>query len=179
LTGHNDTANPDIALRGRPPMSMDQGVMQLQDMPGFGPVPEASGSALYRHPGEGRLFGLSYDVRPEGDTFWFRVKIEAWTYGVQADSLALPIMSFIFQPDGSGGPLHCRVGDLKIMSRPLADDTHTGARALSVALFFINQINAGQVPNCEKILKLHGLYPSAKAGQKQPPADNSFKVRGD
>jgi hypothetical protein len=144
-------------------------------------VPEASGSALYRHTGEGRLFGLSYDVRPEGDTFWYALRIEAWTYGVQDDALSLPVMSFLFQPDGSGGPLHCRVGGLKIMSRPMADDPHTGARALSVALFFINQINAGQVPNCEKILKLHGLYPQSVRGPGEPqtPAQEHFKVRGD
>ncbi len=175
MTNTSDKASP----KGNPakqPAPADQGVMHLKDMPGFGPVPEASGSALYRHPGEGRLFGLSYDVRPDDkDIYWYRLRIEAWTYGVQDDALVLPVMSFVFQPDGGGGPLHCRVGDLKIMSRPMADDTHTGARALSVALFFINQINAGQVPNCEKILKLHGLYPSAKQG---PAADGS-KGRGD
>jgi hypothetical protein len=132
----------------------------LASLPAFAAVPASNGAALYRHLRDARLFGLSYEVYPDADRDgWHRIAIESWTYGVQEDSLALPVMDFVFNPGGGSGPADIVVRDLKVMCRPMPADSHLGARAMSVALFFINQINAGQVPNCERILKLHGVYP--------------------
>ncbi len=141
--------------------SSDGTLWPPQGVSAFSAVPTAKGTALLRNARDARLFGLSYNIEPlaEGGDVWYRLRIETWAYGVQSDSIALPVLDFTFQPCPGLLSREVPVKDLKIMSRPLAGDGRTGGRALSVALFLINQINAGHVPDCERILRLHRLYP--------------------
>lgn len=156
-----------------------------ENLPGFSAVPATSGSATRRNPRDSLLYGLSYAIKPvprKGggvqDGF-YALRIEAWTYGVQNESMSVPVMDFTFSPACEKGAV-ASVGELKILARAVEDDGFSGARAMSVALFFINQINAGQVPDYERILKLHALYPQKGGllgadGSSGAPHDESYK----
>lgn len=141
----------------------DGRVVWMTDMPALTALPSATGTALRRNPRDSHLCGLSYAIAPaEGRAQAGTIKIESWIYGVQNESIYVPVMNFIFMPPKPGGGGGIKVEELKILSRRISEDEFTGARAMSVALFFINQINAGQVPDYERILSLHQLHPQTR-----------------
>jgi hypothetical protein len=142
----------DLSLQGPP----------LRDVPGFALIPCGHGSALNTHPRDNRLHGASWSLQPEPQhPAWYHLYVESWVYGVQGEMMSMPVLDFLFRP-GPEGLKDIEIRQLKIVSRTVTQDEYTNIRAMSVALFFINQINAGHVPDCERILKLHRLYPHGK-----------------
>ncbi len=133
-----------------------------RDVTGFALIPCGKNSALNTHARDNRLHGASWSLQPETQhPAWYHLTIESWVYGVQGEIMAMPVLDFLFRP-GPEGLKDIDVRQLKIVSRTVTQDEYTNIRAMSVALFFINQINAGHVPDCERILKLHRLYPHGK-----------------
>lgn len=51
------------------------------------------------------------------------------------------------------------VQSIRIMARPLRLTEKICSRSMNAALFLINQINADQVPDYERILELHRIHP--------------------
>lgn len=130
-------------------------------------------SATRTHAKDSSILGLSYALSHchEGDCEKVMLRIDSWCYDKLGETTDLPVMEIIFDAMNFSSPSKA-IESLKIMARPVRFTEKVASRAVSAALFFINQIKAGQVPDFERILELHRIHPdlnrdSGKIGGRQ------------
>lgn len=142
----------------------------------FKDLHRAENSATRTNPKDSSILGLSYSLHHchegAGDEACEKLmlRIDSWTYDKLGETTDLPIMEVVFDAKQFTSPAKS-IESLKIMARPAKDTEKVASRAVSAALFFINQINAGQVPDFERVLELHRIHPdlnreSGKIGGK-------------
>lgn len=133
-------------------------------------LPRGSGFASRHDAASASVQGLSYSIASDDERpGCARLYIESSLYDIHGQAMTVPVMEFRFSvhapcPARGGGQDGAAIRDLKIMSRPLECDSDTGIRAISVALFFIHQIDAGRVPDWEYLLEFHKLTTGRRLG---------------
>lgn len=86
------------------------------------------------------------------------LRIDSWRHDLLGDTTDLPVMEIIFDATQFQTPARA-LESLKLMARPVKFTEKVASRTVSAALFLINQINAGQVPDFERVLELHRIHP--------------------
>lgn len=86
------------------------------------------------------------------------LRIDSWSTGTGGETTDLPVMELIFDAVQFANPGQA-LESLKIMARSISLSERVASKAVNGALFLINQINAGQVPDFERVLELHRLHP--------------------
>ena len=130
----------------------------------FSGLDRAEKTATRPNPKDGSIHGLAYALHScqegSGDSAREKVlvRIDSWRFTHGGDTTDLPVMEFIFDAAQLTTPARA-LESLKIMARPLPLTEKVASRAVNGALFLINQINAGQVPDFERVLELHRLHP--------------------
>ncbi len=130
----------------------------------FAGIDRAEKTATCPNPKDGSIDGLAYALHScqEGDGPVARekilVRIDSWRFTHGGDTTDLPVMEFVFDAAQMTTPAQA-LESLKIMARPFPLTEKVAMRAVNGALFLINQINAGQVPDFERVLELHRIHP--------------------
>lgn len=126
----------------------------------FGDLDRAEKSATRPNPKDSSIVGLSYSLHHchEGDAEKIMLRIDSWCYDKFGETTDLPIMEILFDASLFLVPSRA-VESLKLMARPVRLNEKIATRTVSAALFLINQINAGQVPDFERVLELHRIHP--------------------
>lgn len=126
----------------------------------FGELEHAEKSATRPNPKDSSIVGLSYSIHHchEGDAEKIMLRIDSWCYDKYGETTDLPIMEIVFSAEEFLVPSRA-VESLKLMARPVRVNEKIASRTVSAALFLINQINADQVPDYERVLELHRIHP--------------------
>lgn len=145
----------------------------------FAGIDRAEKTATRPNPEDGSIDGLAYALHScqEGRGTVFRekilVRIDSWRFTHGGDTTDLPVMELIFDAARLTAP-ECALESLKIMARPLSLTEKVAMRAVNGALFIINQINAGQVPDFERVLELHRLHPDLNRSGRDAAQEPQF-----
>lgn len=155
----------------------------------FKDISHAENSATRTNLKDASIIGLSYSLQlcheakeENGGCEKIMLRIDSWTYDNWGESTDLPIMELIFDAVSFSSPAKS-LESLKVMARPVQAAEKVASRAVTAALFFINQINAGQVPDFERVLELHRVHPDLNkttgrlAGHKNKNARGPYTVR--
>lgn len=185
----NDAAAPSVKTPSDLPVGSFCVPASLQDWAKrgwdvFKDLTHAENSATRTNAKDSSILGLSYSLHHchegagEKACEKIMLRIDSWTYDKLGETTDLPIMEIVFDAHLLSSPAKS-IESLKIMARPAQAAEKIASRAVSAALFFINQINAGQVPDFERVLELHRIHPdlnreSGKIGGKQK---GSYVVR--
>jgi hypothetical protein len=126
----------------------------------FDGLDAAEQSATRVDPKDSSIHGLSYCLQSclEGEGEKILIRIDSWRYDSLGETTDLPIMELVFDAAGFSVPIRA-LDSLKIMARKIHLTERLASRAVNAAWFFINQINAKQVPDFERILTLHRIHP--------------------
>lgn len=145
-------------------------------------VPEKTATRVNPH--DSSIAGLSYSLHgcyegfgPQAAEKVF-VRIDSWRFTYGGDTTDLPVMELIFDAQQLDMPARA-LESIKVMARPLVLSERVATRAINGALFLINQINAGQAPDFERVLELHRLHPDLNRsavrehGKDAPPTSRA------
>lgn len=138
-------------------------------------------SATRPDPKDSSIIGLSYSLHSchEGRAEKIMLRLDSWCYDKQGETTDLPVMELVFDAQRFAVPPRA-LESLKVMARPINLSEKVASRAVNAALFLINQINADQVPDFERILELHRIHPDLNkgagmvAGKNNREADDSM-----
>jgi hypothetical protein len=120
----------------------------------------AENAATRPNPADSSILGLSYSFQNCHESGFEKImlRIDSWRHDKFGDTTDLPIMEIIFDATQFQTPARA-LESLKLMARPVKFTEKVASRTVSAALFLINQINAGQVPDFERVLELHRIHP--------------------
>lgn len=123
-------------------------------------VNAAENAATRPNPTDSSILGLSYCLQNchESGSEKIMLRIDSWRHDKLGDTTDLPVMEIIFDATQFQTPARA-LESLKLMARPVKFTEKVASRTVSAALFLINQINAGQVPDFERVLELHRIHP--------------------
>lgn len=126
----------------------------------FGGLDHAEKSATRPNAKDSSIIGLSYSLQhcQEDNAEKILLRIDSWCYDKYGETTDLPIMEILFDAKDFLVPARA-VESLKIMARPVRFNEKIASRTVNAALFLINQINADQVPDFERVLELHRIHP--------------------
>lgn len=146
----------------------------------FAGLEHAEKTATRPNPKDGSVDGLAYALHScqEGGGAQccekILVRIDSWRFTHGGDTTDLPVMEFIFDAAQLTTPERA-LESLKIMARPCPLTEKIAMRAVNGALFLINQINAGQVPDFERVLELHRLHPDLNRPVRDAARESEFQ----
>jgi hypothetical protein len=122
-------------------------------------VNAAENAATRPNPADSSILGLScLQNCHESGSEKIMLRIDSWRHDKLGDTTDLPVMEIIFDAAQFQTPARA-LESLKLMARPVRFTEKVASRTVSAALFLINQINAGQVPDFERVLELHRIHP--------------------
>lgn len=126
----------------------------------FEDLTAAENAATRPNPVDSSIQGLSYCLQncTEAGHEKIMLRIDSWRHDKFGDTTDLPIMEIVFDAATFTTPAKA-LESLKLMARPVKFTEKVASRTVSAALFLINQINAGQVPDFERVLELHRIHP--------------------
>lgn len=129
-------------------------------------LPAATFSATRADPIHSSLFGLSYALHSctECGAEKILLRIDSWRTDRYGETTDVPVMEFVFDAAAFSVPVRA-VESLKILARPVPVTERVAMRAVNAAWFFLNQISAGQVPDCDRVLELHRIHPDMRRGE--------------
>jgi hypothetical protein len=99
----------------------------------------------------------------KNDTKLFRhdIRIDGWEYSILNESTEYPVLSFsLLDKFDMSLPRECFITDIRSYATGIPHTRRSAARAVSAALFFIKQINRGQVPDINRVLRIYKLHPT-------------------
>jgi len=136
----------------------------------FHGINKATDQAISKDIQAGKVIGMSYaiDSHPlyelenqQKPYYVHHIHIDGWEYQIQTDSVEQQILSFILMDRHDlKTPKETYISKIKSMGGLVACNERSARRAITAAIFLIKQINAGQVPNAERVLKIYKLHPS-------------------
>ncbi len=134
----------------------------------FGFIKKLSAQAIFKDPVLAVITGMNYKIETvptynneNSKRYVYRLSIKGWDYSIQNESREYNILSFDFQERVN--KLNSKkyyISNIKIKSRPIRLTQHNAQRVCVAAIFLIKKIEAGQVADFKKILRLYKLYPS-------------------
>lgn len=130
----------------------------------FSGIEKAENTATRANATDASIDGLSYTLHScqeksaAGVCEKIFIRIDSWRYDRNGETTDLPVMAIVMSAALPQNPAQA-LESLKVMARPLHLTEKVASRAINAALFLINQINAGQVPDFERVLELHRLHP--------------------
>ena len=120
------------------------------------------GRAVEKDSTTSSIRGLSYqitDVKNKPD--FYAIDIKGWRYSVRNETREIKILSFECKnPFLPGQRKKLSLENIKVNARPLISNAASSQRSLMAAIFFIKQIEKGQVPDANRILRLYKIHPS-------------------
>ena len=135
----------------------------------FEGLEHAEKSATQANAKDSSINGLSYSLHHchEGPLEKIFLRVDSWTYDKYGETTDLPVMEIIFDATRFATPGKA-LESIKVMARSIPLSEKVASRAINAALFLINQINAEQVPDFERVLDLHRIHPdlARNAGAK-------------
>ncbi len=126
----------------------------------FDGLKAAEKAATKTNPADSSIMGLSYSLQNchEAGHEKIMLRIDSWRHDKFGDTTDLQVMEIIFNAAQLNVPAKA-LESLKLMARPVRFTEKVASRTVSAALFLINQIHAGQVPDFERVLELHRIHP--------------------
>lgn len=133
----------------------------------FSQVTSSSGRAVAKDIPKARIYGLNFSIESvplfKMDTKLFRhdILIEGWEYSILNESTEYPVLSFsLFDRFDLMLAKECFVTDIRSYSTLMPHTQRSVNRAVSAALFMIKQIQAGGVPDVNRVLRAYKLHPN-------------------
>jgi len=133
----------------------------------FASIQSSAGQSVVKDIGTGRIFGLQYSIdsvplfKNETKLFRHDVRIDGWEYSILNESAEYSVLSFsLLDRFDLSLPRECFVTDIRTYAAGIAHTRRSAARAVSAALFLIRQINRGQVPDLDRVLRIYKLHPT-------------------
>lgn len=138
-------------------------------------IKNSNGQSLSKDPASAMVTGLSYNIEPipvyqknraanADPTFVYAVQIDGWEYNIHNESREYPVLSFMLQARTDPScPKESYLSNIKTQARPLHLTSRSARRAMIAALFIMKQINSGQVPDAERILRLYKIHPTQRS----------------
>ena len=128
----------------------------------FEGIEKSEQSATYANPRDSSIDGLSYSVHHcnENNQEKIFLRIDSWKYDKMGETTDLPVLETVFDAKFFNNPIKS-LESIKVMARPVRLTERVASRAINAALFLINQIQTGQVPDFERVLELHRIHPEA------------------
>lgn len=125
-------------------------------------IEKSEQSATRPNPKDSSIDGLSYSVHHcnENDQEKIFLRIDSWKYDKMGEITDLPVLETVFDAKYFNNPIKS-LESIKVMARPLRLTERVASRAINAALFLINQIKTGQVPDFERVLELHRIHPES------------------
>lgn len=116
-----------------------------------------------------RIFGLSYIIecepvyRLESHFYQHKISIEGWEYSIQNESSEYPVLSFeLSDRYDLKKPKEFYIDNIKALAKPVCKEARSARRCVMASLFLIKQIQAGQVPDIDKVLSMYRLHPNMR-----------------
>lgn len=141
-------------------------------------------SATRANPKDSSIDGLSYSLHHchENNQEKIFLRIDSWRYDKFGETTDLPVLETVFDAGLFSNPAKA-LESIKVMARPIRLTERVASRAINAALFLINQINAAQVPDFERVLELHRIHPdiargSGTLGEKNRTGDRAANQAG-
>ena len=127
-----------------------------------------SGQALHKDIVHATITGLYYKIDPvpvylqnNKRSYVYRVNIEGWDYSIQNDSREYHVLSFdMSERFNKSLSKDYFISNIKTQSHSFALNQRSASRAYMAAVIMMRQIDNGQVPDYERILRLHKIHPS-------------------
>jgi len=131
----------------------------------FEGIEHSEKSATQPNAKDSSIDGLSYRLHHchENGREKIFLRIDSWCYDKFGETTDLPVLETVFDAAQFKTPAKA-LESIKVMARPIRLSERVASRAVNAALFLINQINAGQVPDFERVLELHRIHPAAGRG---------------
>ena len=144
----------------------------------FADLEHAEKSATRPDAKESSIVGLSYSLHHchEGAAEKIMLRIDSWCYDKFGETTDLPIMEILFDAALFLVPSRA-IESLKLMARPVRLNEKVASRTVSAALFLINQINADQVPDYERVLELHRIHPDLNRDSGTKTSGRNMRAR--
>jgi len=153
----------------------------------FSNISKASDQAISKDISAGKVIGISYaiDSHPlyeleKGQQTYYahHIHIDGWEYQIQTDSIEHQILSFtLLDRHDVKMPKETYISKIKSMGGAVVSNERSARRAVTAAVFLIKQINAGQVPDAERVLKIYKLHPSQSRIYEQGHTPTDMKGR--
>jgi hypothetical protein len=133
----------------------------------FAAIDTNFGQALAKDVSMARIFGLQYRIESvplfKGDTKYLRhhVMIDGWEYSILNESTEYPVLSFsLLDKFDEGLPQENFITDIRSYSSLIPHSKRSANRAVSAALFMIDQITGGNVPDTGRVLRSFKIHPA-------------------
>jgi hypothetical protein len=133
----------------------------------FATVPASSGQAVAKDIAKAKIYGLQYSIESvplfKMDTKLFRhdVCITGWDYSILNESSEYPVLSFsLLDRFDLSLEKECFVTDIRSYSALIPHTRRSANRAVSAAIFMINQIVEGNVPDVNRVLRIYKMHPN-------------------
>lgn len=133
----------------------------------FAAVKSSSGQSVAKDIAKARIYGLQYRIESmplfKNETKFFRhdIIIDGWEYSILNESIEYPVLSFsLLDRFDLSLPRECFVTDIRSYDAYVPHTRRSANRAVSAALFLIKQIENGQVPDVNRVLRIYKLHPN-------------------
>ncbi len=133
----------------------------------FRSIQYSSGQALAKDIGKARIFGLQFRIdsvplfKNETKLFRHDIVIDGWEYSILNESIEYPVLSFsIMDKFDMALPRECFIADIRSYDTHVPHTRRSANRAVSAALFIMKQIENGNVPDINRVLRIYKLHPN-------------------
>lgn len=133
----------------------------------FSQVSASSGRAVAKDILKAKIYGLNFNIDSvplfKMDTKLMRhdVSIDGWDYSILNESAEYPVLTFsIYDRFDLQLPKECFVTDIRSYDTPIPHTQRSVNRAVSAAIFLIRQIENGNVPDVNRVLRTYRLHPN-------------------
>lgn len=133
----------------------------------FHAIKRSCGQSVFKDPASATVAGLTYKIEPSSIyapngklLLAYSISIEGWNYSILNESQEFPILSFqIVEKESCAKSELPYISRLKILSRSIDLTENKAQRAILTSLFLMKQIDAKNVPDYGRILRLYRIHP--------------------
>jgi len=133
----------------------------------FHAVKKSCGQSVFKDPIKATVAGLTYCIEPnaiyasDGTLLMaYTISIDGWNYSILNKSQEFPVLSFQITEKETSGKFNLPyISRVKILSRSIHLNENKAQRVILTSLFLMKQIDANNVPDYERILRLYRIHP--------------------
>lgn len=141
----------------------------------LGNISKPLGQSLVKDIKSARIFGLSYHITSESifdrhvRLNRYHVSIDGWEYSILNESTEYPVLSFtLADRTDLLKPREQFISDIRVGARTVPGGMASARRAVTAAIFLIRQIELGQVPDAQRVLRMYHLIPGMAQKSTRP-----------
>jgi hypothetical protein len=130
-------------------------------------IKSCNGQSVSKDIARTRIIGLQYkiDTVPlfKGCTKFLNhhISIDGWEYSILNESIEYPVLSFsLMDRFDDTMPAEYFITDIRAYATPVPHTKRSAMRAVTTAIFLMDQIGLGQVPAVDHVLKSNRLHPA-------------------